>query len=255
MTVVAIVASGGLALAPLLMALGCSAGVAAAISGAVAVVALVTTVASSSLNVIDIWCEIDNPTFNAWQKGLGWASTISGGIYKIGNLYNKLHGITNLDLKNFAKYLNTDARYGFGSHGQVVEYLSDYYPGSDSGIQHGMGTREFYSIDNGSGGRIYVSTDPISQPDFASIVDNATGKVNILTGTHGDIDGLFLPEYSFYQEDLARWASFPNVSVLDVTTLSKIDLSNILNSNSINICAWCFSERSKAILSALNLIH
>lgn len=252
--IAAVVASGGLALAPLLMALGCSAGAAAAISGTIAVLAVVTTLASGTMNVIDIWAEIDNPTFNAWQKGLGWASLVTNGIYSIGNIYNAKHAITNQDLKTFAKALQSDGRYGFGSHGQVVEYLSDFYPGSDAGIQHGMGTKEFYAIDNASGGKVYVSTDPIAQQDFASIVDNTQKNVNILTGTHGNIDGGLSYHYEFYTEDYTRWATNPNVNVFDISKLSKGELSLILNSPSINVCAWCYSERSRAVLQALNLI-
>lgn len=253
--IAAVVATGGLALAPLLVGLGCSAGVAAAISGTIAVLAVTTTLASGTLNVIDIWCEIDDPAFNAWQKGLGWASLITNGIYSIGNIYNSLHGITNQDLKAFAKVLQTESRYGYGSNGQVVEYLSDFYPGSDAGVPHGMGTRQFYSVDNAAGGKVYVSTDPISQNDFSAIVNNSTKNVNILSGTHGDIDGLFYPESGFYVEDYMKWATNPNVNVFDVTKLSKEELNLILNSNSTNICAWCYSERSKAVLSALNLIR
>lgn len=86
--IVAVVATGGLALAPLLGALGISAGVAAAISTAVAVVAVVSTVGASVLNVVDVWCEIDDPVFNAWQTGLNITSTITNLAYSIGNMYN-----------------------------------------------------------------------------------------------------------------------------------------------------------------------
>lgn len=86
--IVAVIATGGLALAPLLGALGISASVAAAISTAVAVVAVVSTVGASVLNVVDVWCEIDDPVFNAWQTGLNITSTITNLAYSIGNIYN-----------------------------------------------------------------------------------------------------------------------------------------------------------------------
>lgn len=254
LAIVAVVASGGLALAPLLCALGCSAGVAAAISGAVAVVAVVSTVAATSLNVTDIWCEIDNPTFQKWKKGLNIVSGISNGIYSIGNLYNSFKGITNQDLKQWAKLTKEGYRPGFGSYGQQVDYLSDFYPGSDDGIIHNAGTKEFYSVTNQNGGRIYVSTDPISQYDFANIVDGSNGTVNILTGTHGSLDGGLCRELKFFYEDAARWGGNPNVRLFDVTQLSPNMLSGLLNSNATNVCAWCYSERSIAILQALSLI-
>ena len=95
--IVAVVATGGVALAPLLGALGVSASAAAAISTTVAVVAVVSSVASSTLNIIDTWMEIDNPTFNAWQKGLNIVSAVSNLAYSVGSIYNSVKGINPKD--------------------------------------------------------------------------------------------------------------------------------------------------------------
>ena len=95
--IAAVVVTGGAALIPLLTAIGCSASVAAAISGAVAVIAVVSMAASSTLNVIDIWAEIDNPTFNAWQKGLNIVSGVSNLLYSIGSIYNSLKHVDPMD--------------------------------------------------------------------------------------------------------------------------------------------------------------
>jgi len=92
--IIAVVATGGVALVPLLGALGVSTTAAIAISTAVAVVAVVSTVASSALNIVDTWAEIDDPTFNAWQKGLNIVSAVSNITYSIGNIYNSVKGIT-----------------------------------------------------------------------------------------------------------------------------------------------------------------
>lgn len=100
--IVAVIATGGLALAPLLGALGISASVAAAISTAVAVVAVVSTVGASVLNVVDVWCEIDDPVFNAWQTGLNITSTITNLAYSIGNMYNAFKKI---DPTQYAKQI------------------------------------------------------------------------------------------------------------------------------------------------------
>lgn len=95
--IAAVIATGGLALAPLLGALGVSAALATTISTAVAVTAVISTVAASALNITDIWMEIDNPTFNAWQKGLNIISTLSNLTYSVGNLYNSIKHINPRD--------------------------------------------------------------------------------------------------------------------------------------------------------------
>lgn len=95
--IAAVVVTGGAALAPLLGALGVAGSTAAAISTAVAVVAVVSTVGSSVLNIIDVWEEIDDPTFNTWQKSLNIVSFVSNGLYSIGNTYNSIKGINPKD--------------------------------------------------------------------------------------------------------------------------------------------------------------
>lgn len=95
--IIAVVATGGVALVPLLGALGVSTTAAIAISTAVAVVAVVSTVASSALNIVDTWAEIDDPTFNAWQKGLNIVSAVSNLTYSIGTLYNSIKHIDPTD--------------------------------------------------------------------------------------------------------------------------------------------------------------
>lgn len=90
--ITALIAGGGLlVLAPLLISLGISAPVAAAISGTVAVIAAVSTIASSSLNIADIWLEIDAPLFNTIQKTLNITAAISNALVSIGALYNSFH--------------------------------------------------------------------------------------------------------------------------------------------------------------------
>ena len=73
--------------------MGVSTATAIAISTTVAVVAVVSTVAASTLNVVDIWCEVDNPMFNTFQKAFNIISTVSNLTYSVGNLYNSIKGI------------------------------------------------------------------------------------------------------------------------------------------------------------------
>ena len=91
--IVAVVATGGVALAPLLAALGCSAAVATTISTVVAVTAVVSTVGSSILNLIDTWCDVDNPMFNFFQSAFTITSTVTNLAYSIGSIYNSVKGI------------------------------------------------------------------------------------------------------------------------------------------------------------------
>ncbi len=92
--IVAVVVTGGVALVPLLGALGVSTATAVAISTTVAVAAVVSTAAGSVLNLIDVWCEIDNPIFNTFQKALNIISTVTNLTYSIGSIYNSIKGVT-----------------------------------------------------------------------------------------------------------------------------------------------------------------
>jgi len=94
LAIVAVVATGGLAMVPLLGAIGVSTATAIAISTTVAVVAVVSTVVASTMNVVDIWCEIDNPIFNTFQKAVNVISTVSNLTYSIGTIYNSIKKIT-----------------------------------------------------------------------------------------------------------------------------------------------------------------
>lgn len=270
--IAAVIASGGLALVPLLTALGCSAGLATGISMTVGAVAVISTSLALIPNSLDLAAAVDevvdpesnkisdfnnklhqNEAYNTFQKTANITSAVSGGIYSIGSAYNATKGITNADLKQFKALQSEGYRPGWGSHGQEVNYLSDYYPGSDAGINRSLGMDDFYSVTNSNGGTIHVSTAPVDQYSFTDIVQNAKGQVNILSGTHGDIDGMFLAEKSFLAEDLHNWGNYSNIAVMDVTKLSQAELTTILNSNSTTICAWCYSERSLAVLQALGL--
>lgn len=99
LAIAAVIVSGGLALVPLLTALGLSASLATGISLGVAVIAVVSTIGSSVLNIIDTWYNIDDSSFKVWQKIFNWASIISNVSYSIGYIYNGINGITNADLR------------------------------------------------------------------------------------------------------------------------------------------------------------
>ena len=264
--IAAVVASGGGALIPLLTALGCSAGAAAAISGAVAVVAVVSTVAASTLIVIDIWAEIENSTFQAWKKGLNIVSGVSNLAYSIGSLYNSFHHITPEQASSAMKAATTGSRgeWVHLDNGQNVwvDFACDLgnNQGADAGINRYLLTDNdpgvFYSVNNQSGGKVHVSVNPTQWDgmDVVNLVDQMDGHVNVLSGTHGNRLGGLAREFDFYQLDYQHFSTYPNVDVYDIFSLSPSELKLIVNSPGSTVCAWCYSERSKAVLSALGLM-
>lgn len=110
----AVLLTGGGALIYLLTVLGCSYGVAAAISATVGVLAIVTTVISSTMNVIDIWCEIENETFQNVRTGMNIASGIFNFVYSIGNTFNSLKGVSTSESIARAKAIS-NGRKGYGN--------------------------------------------------------------------------------------------------------------------------------------------
>ena len=146
----------------------------------------------------------------------------------------------------------SSSRPAAGSNGTDVSLLSDFFTNKNQLGQSPL-SNDFYSVPNSAGGRVYVSTEPINQNDFAGLVNtkNARGPVNILTGTHGNLDGGLSAETSFFAEDAAKWGNARNVNVFDITKMNQAEISNVINSPARTICAWCYSERSTTVLDSL----
>jgi hypothetical protein len=111
LAVVAIIATGGMALVPMLAAgltaLGVGSGtaltVATVVSLSVAAIALVSSVGSAALNIIDTWHDMSgNPTFKAWQNTMNWISLFSNLGYGVGAIYSSLKGISNAGLRAYS---------------------------------------------------------------------------------------------------------------------------------------------------------
>ena len=77
LAIAAVICSGGLALVPMLTALLTTLGVSAAMATTIATVAsltiagiaIVSTLGSSALNIVDTWCDMsENSTFKSWQS-------------------------------------------------------------------------------------------------------------------------------------------------------------------------------------------
>lgn len=112
LAIAAIVSTGGMALAPMLAAIFTSLGMASgtALTAAtitslvVAGIALASTVASTALNIVDLWCDMSgNSTFQFWKTAMNWTSAITNLFYSAGTLYNAFHGIGKSSLKEYSK--------------------------------------------------------------------------------------------------------------------------------------------------------
>ena len=118
--IVSVIASGGLALVPLLTALGMSAGLATAISMTVGAIAVVSTALALIPNTLDLAAAIDmvidpennkiadfndklhsSKAYNTFQNTMNITSAVSGGVYSIGTMYNGIKGVSNAELKTF----------------------------------------------------------------------------------------------------------------------------------------------------------
>ena len=280
--IAAVIASGGGALVFLLGALGCSAGAAAAISGAVAVIAVVSTVAATALNVIDIWAEVDDPSFQAWKKGLNIVSGVSNFVYSIGGIYNSFKGITPEQAKNAMKTVFSGKNAGMRGGqlaGYEYPYLSDAQPGADSAINRELlndrSRNHFYSYDSPNGGKIIVSADSCDARGIAKLNIDPNEEYIVLSGTHGNkIGGLsfeatnpFDDPLNFFKQDCRTFANYPNVKVINIQDhVASLDeygrmavcnrpyLENMLRSGKNIICAWCYSDRSILVHELLGLL-
>ena len=101
LAVAAVIASGGLALVPLLTALGVSASAAAAISTGVAVVAVSSAIIAGVLNVGSLWGGFQSEGWQKFRTVMNWVSCISNLTYSVGMLYNNIYGISNSELSNW----------------------------------------------------------------------------------------------------------------------------------------------------------
>jgi len=89
--------------------------------GVIGVVAVVSTLGASTLNIIDIWCDMSgNSTFKAWQKGLNIVSIASNSLYSIGNIYNSIKGVSGKEFIARHKAIE-NGKLGYGN-------LSDQHP-------------------------------------------------------------------------------------------------------------------------------
>ena len=121
-----------------------------------------------------------------------------------------------------------------------------------------MGKSIFYKATTEEGNKLYVSTGNIRRSQFADIVDNAENEITIISGAHGNMDGELILEMngikgeSLLEEDIDKWGISKNITIYDVSKLSEGDLTQIISSSKDTVCAWCFIERAKIVIDAVN---
>ena len=191
--VVLIVSTGGMALAPLLMAWGLSAGVAAGISMTVAGIALVSTAIAFIPNTFDLIAAVDeviDPEHNAfsdWNNSLhqmDWynkvqgvaniTSAVAGGMYSIGSAYNASKGITNADLKNIKNLANGPKTYTPINQGPLPNDVANTFRSGTYNEVLAQGDTTLYRVYGGKAGEIgsYWTTTPPQGP-VQSMIDSA----------------------------------------------------------------------------------
>ena len=97
---------------------------------------------------------------------------------------------------------------------------------------------------NSAGGRIFTSSGPINQNDFAGIVNNGLMRgddVHILTGAHGLPNGTMVADARMYADDVARFGDMPGVTIHDVASMSPEAISGVLQRPGTIIGGFCDS--------------
>lgn len=143
-------------------------------------------------------------------------------------------------------------------NGNEVSCISDFYDIENlAAIEDTRFYNEptFYKVEVGGNQSVYVSTGNIRQSQFAEIVNQSSGDISIVSGMHGGPDGSLLSEYNgvsgkqLLNEDLKVWGDSLNIKIYNVSKLSSEELKSVIKSSDITICGWCFSERSKLLVS------
>ncbi len=85
----------------------------------------------------------------------------------------------------------------------------------------------------------------MSQNGFAGMVDSGLmkgDKVNVITGTHGEADGTYLPDRSMYNDDRKRFGNLPGVKVYNFPDMTPDEVRAVIDGPGTTITGFCDSE-------------
>jgi RHS repeat-associated protein len=96
---------------------------------------------------------------------------------------------------------------------------------------------------NAAGGQIVTSTGLITQKDIVPFVNGGmySGNVNILTGVHGDLNGMMTPDIAMYEADVERFSGLSGVTVHNLPSMTPQEVRALLNGPGTTIGGFCNS--------------
>jgi hypothetical protein len=109
----------------------------------------------------------------------------------------------------------------------------------------------FMATTNEAGGTVWTSLGPVTQADFASLVEGAVlegSEVNIITGAHGLANGTTQAALQFYEADVAAFGAMPGVNVLNINAMSASAIAEVAAAPATTIGALCYSAACLAPL-------
>lgn len=66
-------------------------------------------------------------------------------------------------------------------------------------------------------------------------------QVTVLSGVHGNPDGTWEVDSSFYTDDVTKWGHIDGVTVYDVSKLPPSQITALLNGKGTTIGGFCWS--------------
>ena len=187
----------------------------------------------------------------AFTVGAGCA--VASGAASALSMFDRTYDFVNNKEYNDGFWAN--AKYGGGMALDTLGFLPGLSLGfsggsraASSGARGGGRTAKnshvWIDTENAAGGRVLLSTGDIDQSHFERYVNEAAeagGDVHVLSGVHGLPNGTRTPGNDLYWDDAIEWENVSNVTVWNVQTMSKRQLTEVLRSEGTIIGAFCHS--------------
>lgn len=249
--IAAVVVTGGVALAPLLGALGVSTATAVAISTAVAVTAVISTIGASVLNLVDIWCEIDSPIFNFFQKALNIVSTVTNLVYSIGNSYNSLKSINPQEyVANHSATSNvTTSELTFDSSKSYVKTSESSFDENITLGQDKFSSERFYSQGNHYDEFSEFWESGMKEYSYVKADNSPIEYVN-----SKDIEGVFLNKNEVKNSNVFWNKRYSKSEYLDYVASGKM-INNPIEVTKVNDSFYYFHEEGRHRILAAQILN